>query len=220
MFNVLFISVQLITEPRHDKSNKMAVRTARTSVSLGIRPVWSESLLSAWRKLGSLAIHWVHSEDSDQIWRMPRLIRVFDGSTLILFCFDMSWLILSRRNGVCEWPVQWSVISVREVGKPFTAFSELFHSVSTLSKLYVWEKQRISKTNPLAIRKQYAVMVCSPSRGSNNLNVYEPHRNLGRGLCTRKIGLCLPVIYYWRFQGGASVLVYFNCQCSCSFYLG
>ena len=26
----------------------------------------SESLLDAWRKLGSLATHWVHSEDSDQ----------------------------------------------------------------------------------------------------------------------------------------------------------
>ena len=27
-------------------------------------PVWSESSLSAWRNLGSLAIHWAHSEDS------------------------------------------------------------------------------------------------------------------------------------------------------------
>ena len=27
------------------------------------RPVWSESSLSAWRKLGTLAIHWAHSED-------------------------------------------------------------------------------------------------------------------------------------------------------------
>ena len=32
------------------------------------RPVWSESLLSAWRKLGSLATHWAHSEDSDQTY--------------------------------------------------------------------------------------------------------------------------------------------------------
>ena len=32
----------------------------------GICPVWSESSLSAWRKLGSLTTHWVHSEDSDQ----------------------------------------------------------------------------------------------------------------------------------------------------------
>ena len=39
-------------EPRHDKTNKMAVRPSKTQISLGIRPVWSESSLSAWRKLG------------------------------------------------------------------------------------------------------------------------------------------------------------------------
>ena len=31
------------------------VRPAKTQISLGFRPVWSESSLSAWRKLGSLA---------------------------------------------------------------------------------------------------------------------------------------------------------------------
>ena len=39
-------------EPQHDKTNKVTVRPAKTQISLGIRPVWSESLLSAWRKLG------------------------------------------------------------------------------------------------------------------------------------------------------------------------
>ena len=46
------------------KSTKWHVHPARTQISLGIRPVWSESSLSAWGKLGSLATHWVHSEDS------------------------------------------------------------------------------------------------------------------------------------------------------------
>ena len=36
-------------EPPHDKTNKMTVRTAKTQISLGIRPVWSESLLCAQR---------------------------------------------------------------------------------------------------------------------------------------------------------------------------
>ena len=36
----------------------MAVRPAKTQISLGIRPVWSESSLSAWRNLGSLATYW------------------------------------------------------------------------------------------------------------------------------------------------------------------
>ena len=45
------------------KPTKWHVRPAKTQISLDIRPVWSESSLSAWRKLGSLAIHWAHSED-------------------------------------------------------------------------------------------------------------------------------------------------------------
>ena len=52
-------------EPRHDKTNKVSVSPAKTQISLGIRPIGSESSLSAWRNLGSLATHWVHSEDSD-----------------------------------------------------------------------------------------------------------------------------------------------------------
>ena len=71
-------------EPRHDKTNKVTVHPAKTQISLGIHPVWSESSLSAWRKLGSLATHWAHSEDCDQTGRMPRLIWVFAGRTLIL----------------------------------------------------------------------------------------------------------------------------------------
>ena len=55
---------------------KWHVRPAKTQIGLGINPVWSESSLSAWRKLGSLATHWAHSEDSDQTGRMPRLIWV------------------------------------------------------------------------------------------------------------------------------------------------
>ena len=83
-------------EPRHDKTNKMAVHPSKTQVSLGILPVWSESSLSAGRKLGSLATHWAHSNDSDQpgpdqTRRMHRLIWVFAGRTHIL-------LILSCRG--------------------------------------------------------------------------------------------------------------------------
>ena len=50
--------------------------------------VWSESSLSAWRKLGSLATHWTQAK-TDQTGRMPRLIWVFAGGTvtsLLLSC--------------------------------------------------------------------------------------------------------------------------------------
>ena len=40
------------------KPTKWHVRPAKTQISLGIRLVWSESSLSAWRKLESLATHW------------------------------------------------------------------------------------------------------------------------------------------------------------------
>ena len=54
---------QSTVEPPHDKTSNVAVRPAKTRISLGIRPVCSESSLSACRKLGSLATHWAHSED-------------------------------------------------------------------------------------------------------------------------------------------------------------
>ena len=71
------------------KPTKWHVRPAKTQISLGIRPVWSESSLSAWRKLGSLATHWAHSEDSDQSGQKPRLIHIFAGCTVILLV--LSW---------------------------------------------------------------------------------------------------------------------------------
>ena len=72
-----------------NKQNECA--PAKTQIRLGIRPVWSESSLCAWRNLGSLATHWAHSEDSYQIGRMPRLIWVFAGCTVTL-------LVLSCRG--------------------------------------------------------------------------------------------------------------------------
>ena len=78
-----------ISEPPHDKTNKMTVHRAKTQISLGISSVWSESSLSAWRQLGSLATHWAHSEDSDQTGRMPSLIGVFAWRIVILLV--LSW---------------------------------------------------------------------------------------------------------------------------------
>ena len=46
-----------------------------------LRPVWSESLQSAWRNLGSLATHLAQSEDSELTARVRRLVWVFAGRT-------------------------------------------------------------------------------------------------------------------------------------------
>ena len=48
-----------------------------------------QSSLSAWRKLGSLATHWACSDDSNQTGRIPRLIWVFTGCTVIFLV--LSW---------------------------------------------------------------------------------------------------------------------------------
>ena len=61
------------------KPTKWHVRPPKTQISLGIRPVWSESSLSGWIKFGSLASLWAHSDDFDKTGRMPRLIWVFAG---------------------------------------------------------------------------------------------------------------------------------------------
>ena len=59
-------------------------------ISLGIRPVWSESSLSAWRTLGSLATRWAHSEDSDWADAQSDLSRRWAHR------FVMRWLILQK----------------------------------------------------------------------------------------------------------------------------
>ena len=71
------------------KQTKWPLPQAKTLISLGICPVWSESSLSSWRNLGSLATHWAPSEDSNQTGQMPRLIWVFAGCTVILLV--LSW---------------------------------------------------------------------------------------------------------------------------------
>ena len=61
-------------KPPHDKTNKMTVRPEKTQISLGIRPVGSESSLSAQWVAKVLSFLQADSEDSDETARMPRLI--------------------------------------------------------------------------------------------------------------------------------------------------
>ena len=61
-------------------SKHMSHLTTKTT-KWHVCPAKTQSSLSAWRKLGSLATHWVHCQDSDQTGQMPRLIQVFAGCT-------------------------------------------------------------------------------------------------------------------------------------------
>ena len=62
--NQFFLS--MTNEPRHDKTNKLSVRPAKTQISLGIRPVWSES---------SLCAHWVAKDQAFFMRTTKTLIR-------------------------------------------------------------------------------------------------------------------------------------------------
>ena len=78
------IYISLYMSQSKTKPIKWHMCPANTQISLGISPVWSDFLLSTWRKFGSLATHWAHSEDSDQTGWIPRLIWVFAGLPSIL----------------------------------------------------------------------------------------------------------------------------------------
>ena len=68
------------------KPTKRHVCPPKTLISLGIRPVWSESLLSAWRKLVSLATHWAHN------WADAQADLSSIGAHAILCVFVVRWL--------------------------------------------------------------------------------------------------------------------------------
>ena len=93
-------SESTVNEPPHDKTNKMTVCPAKTRISLGIHPVWSEPLLcTQWVAKDQSFLH-VDSEDSDQIGRMPRLICVFAESTCHFVGFVMRQLRCFHQNEV------------------------------------------------------------------------------------------------------------------------
>ena len=107
----LFLVVHSYHVIAYPEPTKWSVRPAKTQISLGIPSVWSESSLSAWWNIGSLASHWALSEDSDQTGRMPKLIWVLTWRTghFCRTCFSMGDL-----------GVQISVrLSVRSSVRPF-----------------------------------------------------------------------------------------------------
>ena len=72
-------------EPPHDKTNKMTV----------FCPVWSESSLTTWRKLGSLATHWVQSKDWSD-WADAQADLSLHWAHSYFVGFVMRWLKWSR----------------------------------------------------------------------------------------------------------------------------
>ena len=78
---------------RATKTTKWSVCPAKPQIRLSICPVWSESSLSTWRSIGSLAIHKVHSEDwSDWADSQADLSLCWAHSSYCLFCHAQAHL--------------------------------------------------------------------------------------------------------------------------------
>ena len=119
---VLYYSLTFIWATSR-QNNKMACAPSKDLDQPGHRPVWSESSLSAWRT------HWVHSEDSDQTGRMPRLIWVFAGRIVILLVLSWVGSFQSINNSQSE-PSGWPVVMVTGFTVPYLSMVQVRQQVS------------------------------------------------------------------------------------------
>ena len=101
------------------KPTKLPVCPAKTQISLGIRPIWSESSLSAWRKLGSLATHWVQSEDWSE-WADAQADPSLHWAHRHFVGFVMLWLIF---------PIYGNLYTASSLGSDFFWMSTVSHTI-------------------------------------------------------------------------------------------
>ena len=140
-----------------------------------LRSAWAsaqsdQSSLSAWRKIGSLATQWAHSEDSDQIGRMPRLIWVFAGRTDHLVGFVMRWLKFEQCHFTIEYLHPKDDRMANSVDPDQTASSAAVWSVSTLfaqrsSLIWVYPV-----CQDLSVQKLRLIVVINWASSSENLS--------------------------------------------------
>ena len=79
-----------ISEPRHDKTNKMSVRPAKTQIRLGGCPGWSEYLL------GTQSLCWFCHVTAQVWWFLPCIIptvlyHVYGNAVLLILCLNFGW---------------------------------------------------------------------------------------------------------------------------------
>ena len=82
---------QMTIEPPHDKTNKMIVCPAKTQISLGIRPVWSEFSLCAQWVAKELSFLHAFSEDSND-WADAQADLSLRRAHSHILGFVMRWL--------------------------------------------------------------------------------------------------------------------------------
>ena len=116
------------------KPTTWLVRPAKSQISMGIRPVWSEPSLYALWIAKDPGFLYADSEDSDQTGRMPRLLRVFSGHTGHFVVFVMQWFGSIFYNDFVN------------ACNPFSPFSPI--KCKTMLSIYLYEPQH-DKTNKM-----------------------------------------------------------------------
>ena len=117
------------------KPTKWHMHPAKTQISLGIHPDWSESSLCAqWEAKDSRFFH-ADSKDSDQTGWMPRLIWVFAWHTCHFFGFVMHRLNSFKMNiiNTCSFLCVSRLRTSMLVAKMVTLSKCLFVSFNTCS---------------------------------------------------------------------------------------
>ena len=160
MTDFLLLRLSPSSEP-HDKTNKMSVCPAKTQYSLGIRPVWSESLACAQWVAKDPRFLYVDSEDSVQTERMPRLIWVFAGRTVILSvlscrasdvleCLQIMLVVFAdvSLNGAVSFRLIWCFIK-SQFPRSLASFGNVsFHSVKNDNRKVQGVPQSQTAANP------------------------------------------------------------------------
>ena len=122
------------------KPTNWPVRLAKTQISLGIRPVWSESSLCAqWVATGP-SFHHAPSEDSDQTGRMPRLILVFAGRT-------SHFVGSNGSNVIQQWTVQHWILKYVEFPNLMCSERKFKNVISICCYILQVKKKEISLPN-------------------------------------------------------------------------
>ena len=105
---------QNFNEPPHDKSNKKwHVCPVKTQISLGVRPVLSESSLSGWRMPKLIWVRWVHMSFCYFCHEMAH----FKTSIFFLFLYILPYALadILGRFGLQEEGLQVTILNFRGV---------------------------------------------------------------------------------------------------------
>ena len=114
------------------KPAKWLVRPAKTQLSIGIHPDWSESSLSAWRNVGFLATHKTHGEDwSDRANAQADQSSLGAHAILLVLSCCGSFVLQQSCSFVRKW-------SFMEVDHFLNQMYHIKYNISTCKRSCLW----------------------------------------------------------------------------------